>query len=909
MKKFVLLILSLTIILFITSCAKSSAPKLELSKINNPQVLLYEDKKVDLDLEVLYKASIITDYNITRSKISWDNNVGIEKIEISYKKSSTSFEIKYLKLNELIERSDINPPTSIDAIQNIKYGTFRGTNEIVYYDKTNYIETNQFGYELSIDYNNQVVNKNINVRLIDDGFIISAHGKSASILESIPLGSYITYVRALNTAFIYEGSDYDISYYIRLQNLKTLIDKYKNIKDENKLLEYHQDLNWMIHYLMNENLDEFDEIYLSIKDKLSEISDDEYKKEYGISKISYDIPQLKNSNQSLFEIAKYDINHIGGFRNTDEMVLYKTTKNTNIHGYELAIDNNGYVVDANINVDIPENGFVLSGHGKSKDILQTIIIGDIIHLDEDNLCFTHLRNPFVYSINEYYEKVIKIIDLYNENMDLCIPLYYDSFKETIDEVVNEYKALYNNLLNQSTSFDNIYQYANNKLDNLLTKAYSYLLINNPVSNHCLWHTPGNLSPIFDETTKDGVKSLIRALKDLGINRIYLNILSHGSVFYKSKYLSFANEKFNKTYDEYKDYYECFINEAKKQDLEVYIWATVMNFGTDNKIVADKVDSSYYTKDYYGNIDKYLDSTNPVVQDYLCDIMKEIASYNPDGIEFDYIRYDSSNISYVTDKNSVKDYGYTEYAINKFMEDNHLEGDIHDLLFENPAIKQKWIDFKVNGVINSVIKMRNAIKSVNKNIKVTAAVFSNPTSSIASVMQDSVTFYLNDYVDELEPMIYKDRYEDFKSLVDHFVLLIESKEDYGKYFNIGLSPRLDGTSTLEYFSQISYCERFNYNYSIFSTSFVLKDQELMKYLKLNNNNSLSTNKSDNEKITSTLSYLKEILDSYYKYLLPQSLYEELIYNIDNNNINSLKSSIMKIENENIKAYLQSLIDKY
>ena len=53
---------------------------------------------------------------------------------------------------------------------------------------------------------------------------------------------------------------------------------------------------------------------------------------------------------------------------------------------------------------------------------------------------------------------------------------------------------------------------------------------------------------------------------------------------------------------------------------------------------------WLSKDYYGNDCNFFDSTNPEVHEFLIKQLSElVTNYNIDGLEYDYIRYDLSNI--------------------------------------------------------------------------------------------------------------------------------------------------------------------------------------------------------------------------------------------------------------------------
>ena len=62
----------------------------------------------------------------------------------------------------------------------------------------------------------------------------------------------------------------------------------------------------------------------------------------------------------------------GGFRNENTIVHYDAShfETRNQWGYEVAVDSDGYVIDKNNLVDLPDSGFILSGHTAGADFIQ-----------------------------------------------------------------------------------------------------------------------------------------------------------------------------------------------------------------------------------------------------------------------------------------------------------------------------------------------------------------------------------------------------------------------------------------------------------------------------------------------------------------------------------------------------------
>ena len=65
------------------------------------------------------------------------------------------------------------------VLTDIKNGGSRGANQIVMYNSDNYYPTNEWGYEAQINENFEVVSMATNVKLLENGYIISGHSNGA----------------------------------------------------------------------------------------------------------------------------------------------------------------------------------------------------------------------------------------------------------------------------------------------------------------------------------------------------------------------------------------------------------------------------------------------------------------------------------------------------------------------------------------------------------------------------------------------------------------------------------------------------------------------------------------------------------------------------------------------------------
>ncbi|MFA6595101.1 MAG: hypothetical protein WCT00_02175, partial [Bacilli bacterium] len=74
-------------------------------------------------------------------------------------------------------------------------------------------------------------------------------------------------------------------------------------------------------------------------------------------------------------------------RNIDDIVYFSSTNypngtGTNAYGYEVAVNDKGFIIEKNVNALMPEGGFIVSGHGVNANALQALELGDIIFYDK-----------------------------------------------------------------------------------------------------------------------------------------------------------------------------------------------------------------------------------------------------------------------------------------------------------------------------------------------------------------------------------------------------------------------------------------------------------------------------------------------------------------------------------------------
>ena len=815
-------------------------------------------------------------------------------------------------------------------ITEVRNGGSRGSNQIIMYDSDNYSPTNQWGYEAQINENFEVISLNTNVKLLENGYIISGHSSGAiKIKENINIGDYVIYIKEINTAYIFESKkEYKYAYYIFKINNDLMLLNEKMIND-NLYEELYSKLSEINSQFKNaiENInDNIIYIYSQIKELYTKYLN--YKEKMDFSKFSYSnnikLQQFeyielytgeKNVSPQNF-IKSLNVSHEGGFRQENELVKYDISNiiTRNKYGYEVAVDSNGNVIDKKINVELPENGYILSGHGTNSALISEVLkIGD--YLVYKDLVVSIYRDTNINVVNNIGKQIQALIEKYNILFNKKIPLYYDEIAKRINLCI-----LYYNLINKNDITFNIKSYfyiKNFDFESLFLESKFLLIESNPVQIQAMWHTPNSLSNIFDESTKEGVQKFLKTCSECGFNRIYIETNSCGTSYYHSDIL-ISHVIFGKKYGEYKDYLECFIEEAHKLNIEVITWVQVLRARSNSGAsLASCYKEEWLSIDYNGNKCTFLDSTNPEVHKFLISQFSEIVNnYNNDGLEYDYIRYEGSNI--LSYPSTITDYGYTENSINmfknKFGYDTSL--DIKTILEDRKA-RTRWVEFKKQRITDLLVSSKEELRIIKPNLILTAAVFSDP-SSIDSIMQDWPRWLNEELIDYIEPMIYqKDTNYFMNYQVENFISgVMSSDENFIKNkVIIGIGPVVNGGDYLEYLDQIQYVVSLHHSYTLFCASLTLNFKKLLNtFLNYNYSPISYTTETENKINVLTIDLIKKI-EAFYSNISEEDFTELIksLYNCKNEkteqNINKVFDQIELIKDGQIKENIYNIFIKF
>lgn len=466
-----------------------------------------------------------------------------------------------------------------------------------------------------------------------------------------------------------------------------------------------------------------------------------------------------DSNEVVFKKSTTKINSIDpsysasfypGGRGANKLVVY--TPNFGIHtgtnefGTEAIVEDNIVTSLSGADSTIPKNGLVISGHGVAKNwITKNITVGSKVYVDILNSTLTvyTTSDSYTYEAKAKIKEAQSIIDYYKST----VPNYNHQLPESHIQTAENYLKIADNEKQNSTI---LRQYTEEAIDaaNMAIKT-SLPYIKTELKG--TWIRP-------TETSKEQIIATLDNIKAEGFNSVFLETYFHGKTIFPSKTMNkYGFTVQNENFEGF-DPLDVWIKEAHKRDIKVHIWFQSFYVGNQppesnpSSILSVRPDwgnktkkfasSSTATKSVSEHNGYFIDPANPEVQEFLLELLDEIiTTYKPDGINLDYIRYPNA-----TAGNDQNAWGFTEYARNDFKSVYGV--DPVDLTTAD-ANWYDWNQYRRNNITNFVKKVGKLGRE--KNVYISAVIFPDLASALASKQQDWRTWSANSYIDGFTPL--------------------------------------------------------------------------------------------------------------------------------------------------------------
>lgn len=246
---------------------------------------------------------------------------------------------------------------------------------------------------------------------------------------------------------------------------------------------------------------------------------------------------------------------------------------------------------------------------------------------------------------------------------------------------------------------------------------------------------------------DSIIQTLDRLQALGINLIYPEVISKGAAAYPSRVYPRDPEFFAWP----GDVMEFLVDAAHDRGMEVHPWVWVLCAGYHHQLgplmqrhpewTELSADGDVFAPNEFGTA--WLSPVLPEVRSFLAQAFVELVTrYDVDGIHFDYIRYNEEG---------YRAFGFSKASLEAFKEATGL--DARNLTtYAERLMWDRWREGNVTRVVRELVA---ALREARPDIKISAAVVSNPADAIRDTHQNWAEWLNLRLLDHVALMNYTD----------------------------------------------------------------------------------------------------------------------------------------------------------
>lgn len=447
------------------------------------------------------------------------------------------------------------------------------------------------------------------------------------------------------------------------------------------------------------------------------------------------------------EIDPVDKEFPGG-RGTDELIIYtpkfgKAT-GTNEYGAEAVVVGGHVIKCGDNNSEIPEGGYVVSGHGKAKDwVMRNLPVGAFVYFEGKKQIISSITlESFKFEYKDIDSEIEKrLADLTAKNL---VPSNeFAHTRQNAGNLISEGEKL----VSEGYGAE-----AGNKFKEAVRQiktAYAMTMPSYLGEKRGVWYR-------LTEKNSAELEKSIKRIADAGFNMIFPETIYYGTSICPPPVDILSQ---NPDYAGWDPLYE-LVRISHKYGIEVHAWVHVFFAGfkdnpgevpSKSPLLDLRPDWFAQNKNggYEAEIEKgyyFLCPSNKYVRKALIVTYKELVKrYDIDGLHLDYIRY---TFSQPVDKG----YCYCNSCRTKFFD--KYKADPAMLTPEkDPRLWKKWDEFREEQITSFVEEVNKELKAMKPAIKISAAVFPDPQEAMKLKFQNWQTWVKSNYLDFLCPMIY------------------------------------------------------------------------------------------------------------------------------------------------------------
>ncbi|HLU47236.1 MAG TPA: family 10 glycosylhydrolase, partial [Planctomycetota bacterium] len=255
---------------------------------------------------------------------------------------------------------------------------------------------------------------------------------------------------------------------------------------------------------------------------------------------------------------------------------------------------------------------------------------------------------------------------------------------------------------------------------------------------------------WDFRTRDDLVTIVHRSRDLGFNRIYLQVRGRADALYRSSLEPWAEEIGGR--DPGYDPLEVATREARDAGIELHAWVNVLSGWKGKSPPSDRTHVVHRHPDWFlldrfqkrHIYDDHYTILNPCLEDvreHIAKVIEDIARRYPiDGVQLDYIRFIAES---ARDRQAVP---YDNLTLRQF----RLEND-GDFPIRRP---QEWDAFRRRAIDTLVERIARGVRTIRPTAVISAAVIRDFDRARSHYFQDATKWVSARWVDEIVTMNYE-----------------------------------------------------------------------------------------------------------------------------------------------------------
>jgi uncharacterized lipoprotein YddW (UPF0748 family) len=268
----------------------------------------------------------------------------------------------------------------------------------------------------------------------------------------------------------------------------------------------------------------------------------------------------------------------------------------------------------------------------------------------------------------------------------------------------------------------------------------------------VWGHPAFFGP--DKTTSVAkIQGTLDAYLQAGINTVIMLVKDTSGYVYFESGIGVADPAWNW------DFFDVFIREAAKRKITVHPWFCVF---PENGLLGEvRRNPEWLVKSARNEMVGAINPAIPEARKYELSLMLEVArKYPVDWIHLDYIRFPCEP--------TEPYFGFDTRARDLFKGYSGFDPLALESKDSGNMIWNEWLEWNRDQVTQFVRELKEGLKAMGRNVKISAAVFPNADNAKVLIGQDWPGWAAEGLVDMLCPMLYTNHEKFFEKFVNQAV---------------------------------------------------------------------------------------------------------------------------------------------